>query len=169
MQKKVIVTIKEKKTFKQLYDKYYAVLVYYAIGFVNRMDVAEDIVQDLFMYLWEKQMSFDSIESLCSYLYSSTKHSAIDYLRHSAIETKYANDFVNINTEPFDTTSQQEEEIYRLLFKQIDLLPERCKEIFLLHLKGLSNQQIADRLSLSIETVKTQKKRAIQKLKDNLK
>lgn len=54
-------------------------------------------------------------------------------------------------------------------FKQIDLLPERCREIFLLHLEGYDNDAIAKKLSLSIETVKTQKKRAMKTLRNNLK
>ena len=57
----------------------------------------------------------------------------------------------------------------RQLFKQIDLLPERCREIFLLHLEGYDNDAIAKKLSLSIETVKTQKKRAMKTLRNNLK
>ncbi|MEO4994211.1 RNA polymerase sigma factor, partial [Bacteroides xylanisolvens] len=59
--------------------------------------------------------------------------------------------------------------VFRLLFKQIDKLPERCREIFLLHLEGNDNETIAKKLSLSIETVKTQKKRAMKTLRDNLK
>ena len=65
--------------------------------------------------------------------------------------------------------SFQKEEVFRLLFKQIDLLPERCWEIFLLHLEGYDNDAIAKKLSLSIETVKTQKKRAMKTLRNNLK
>ena len=61
--------------------------------------------------------------------------------------------------------SFQKEEVFRLLFKQIDLLPERCREIFLLHLEGYDNDAIAKKLSLSIETVKTQKKRAMKTLR----
>ena len=61
-------------------------------------------------------------------------------------------------TEEEDTN---EEEVYRLLFRAIDKLPTRCREIFLLHMDGKKNEEIATALGISIETVKTQKKRAI--------
>ena len=61
-----------------------------------------------------------------------------------------------------------EEEVYRLLFRAIDKLPTRCREIFLLHMDGKKNEEIATALGISIETVKTQKKRAIQSIKEQM-
>lgn len=68
-------------------------------------------------------------------------------------------------TEEEDTN---EEEVYRLLFRAIDKLPARCREIFLLHMDGKKNEEIATVLGISIETVKTQKKRAIQSIKEQM-
>ena len=61
-----------------------------------------------------------------------------------------------------------EEEVYRLLFRAIDKLPTRCREVFLLHMDGKKNEEIATLLGISIETVKTQKKRAIQFIKEQM-
>ena len=61
-----------------------------------------------------------------------------------------------------------EEEVYRLLFKSIDQLPPRCREIFVLQMEGKKNEEIAQTLGLSIETVKTQKKRAVQAIKKRM-
>ena len=61
-----------------------------------------------------------------------------------------------------------DEELMDILFAEIRRLPKRCREIFLLHLDGLSNEEIAVRCNVSIETVKTQKKRAKKAIKDNL-
>ena len=69
------------------------------------------------------------------------------------------------STEEEDTN---EEEVYRLLFRAIDKLPTRCREIFLLHMDGKKNEEIATALGISIETVKTQKKRAIQSIKEQM-
>lgn len=82
---------------------------------------------------------------------------AFDYLRHQNVESRYIEEALTANRFLSDD-SFQKEEVFRLLFKQIDLLPERCREIFLLHLEGYDNDAIAKKLSLSIETVKTQKK-----------
>ena len=61
-----------------------------------------------------------------------------------------------------------EEELYRLLFKTIDELPDKCRNIFLLHLEGKGNEEIALLLNLSILTVKTQKKRAMSYIRERL-
>lgn len=61
-----------------------------------------------------------------------------------------------------------EEEIYRIFFNVIDLLPERCKEIFKLHLAGKKENEIASQLGISLSTVKSQKQKAFQRLKERL-
>lgn len=167
MQDGVVFSINRKEIFEKLFNDYYGILVYYALKYVKRDDVAEDLVQDLFLSLWEKQMTFNSIPAFRSFLYTSIKNSALDYLKHEAVENQFVQDSLDKKI-PLHDSSVQKEEVYRLLFSQIDKLPERCREIFLLHLDGLSNEQIATKLSLSIETVKTQKKRAMKALKSNL-
>ena len=89
-------------------------------------------------------------------------------MRHQNVESRYIEEALTANRFLSDD-SFQKEEVFRLLFKQIDLLPERCREILLLHLEGYDNDAIAKKLSLSIETVKTQKKRAMKTLRKNLK
>lgn len=167
MQDGVVFSINRKEVFEKLFNDYYGILVYYALKYVKRDDVAEDLVQDLFLSLWEKQVTFNSIPAFRSFLYTSIKNSALDYLKHEAVESQYIQDSLDKKI-PLHDNPVQKEEVYRLLFSQIDKLPERCREIFLLHLDGLSNEQIATKLSLSIETVKTQKKRAMKALKSNL-
>lgn len=167
MQDGAAFSINRKEHFEKLFNDYYGILVYYALKYVKRDDVAEDLVQDLFLSLWEKQMTFNSIPAFRSFLYTSIKNAALDYLKHEAVENQYVQDSLDKKI-PSHDSSVQKEEVYRLLFSQIDKLPERCKEIFLLHLDGLNNEQIATKLSLSIETVKTQKKRAMKVLKSNL-
>ena len=86
--------------------------------------------------------------------------------RGGLMEERYLRDKVLVEiTEEEDTN---EEEVYRLLFRAIDKLPARCREIFLLHMDGKKNEEIATVLGISIETVKTQKKRAIQSIKEQM-
>ena len=60
------------------------------------------------------------------------------------------------------------EEVYRQLFETIDALPERCREVFLMYMEGRKNEEVATALHVSIETVKTQKKRAMSILRKKL-
>ena len=123
---------------------------------------------EFFASLWEENRIFPSQANFRSFLYISIRNAAFDYLRHQNVESRYIEEALTANRFLSDDSSQKEE-VFRLLFKQIDLLPERCREIFLLHLEGYDNDAIAKKLSLSIETVKTQKKRAMKTLRNNLK
>ena len=161
-------SINRKDIFERLFSDYYGILVCYAQKYTKREDIAEDIVQDVFASLWEENRIFPSQANFRSFLYISIRNAAFDYLRHQNVESRYIEEALTANRFLSDD-SFQEEEVFRLLFKQIDLLPERCREIFLLHLEGYDNDAIAKKLSLSIETVKTQKKRAMKTLRNNLK
>ena len=153
-------SINRKDIFERLFSDYYGILVCYAQKYTKREDIAEDIVQDVFASLWEENRIFPSQANFRSFLYISIRNAAFDYLRHQNVESRYIEEALTANRFLSDD-SFQKEEVFRLLFKQIDLLPERCREIFLLHLEGYDNDAIAKKLSLSIETVKTQKKRAM--------
>ena len=161
-------SINRKDIFERLFSDYYGILVCYAQKYTKREDIAEDIVQDVFASLWEENRIFPSQANFRSFLHISIRNAAFDYLRHQNVESRYIEEALTANRFLSDD-SFQKEEVFRLLFKQIDLLPERCREIFLLHLEGYDNDAIAKKLSLSIETVKTQKKRAMKTLRNNLK
>ena len=161
-------SINRKDIFERLFSDYYGILVCYAQKYTKREDIAEDIVQDVFASLWEENRIFPSQANFRSFLYISIRNAAFDYLRHQNVESRYIEEALTANRFLSDD-SFQKEEVFRLLFKQIDLLPERCREIFLLHLEGYDNDAIAKKLSLSIETVKTQQKRAMKTLRNNLK
>lgn len=152
--------------YQVLYKEYYRALVVYAIGFVEQREIAEDIVQDLFSSIWEKSIELQSHAALKAFLYNSTKNRCINHIRHDSVKNKYAEHFLSNPEESTEFESaMEEEEIYRQLFLAIEALPPRCREIFELNLSGKRNDEIAALLDLSIETVKTQKKKALKILK----
>lgn len=159
------------KSIELLYGKYYRALVVYASRFVE-MEIAEDIVQELFAVLWERRPIFNSISQLSSYFYSSVHNAAINHLRHQNVHDNYRQSIVD-NLQEFmlvDDMSDvfNKEEIYRQLFLAIDKLPPRQREIFLLCMDGKKNREIAEQLQISAETVKVQKRRAINHLREQL-
>ncbi len=153
--------------YHELYNEYYKALVIYAANFLATTETAEDIVQEIFTTIWEKKISFISLQSLKTYLYNSTRNAALNYLKHQNVETGYIQYMLDTYKEITEEDTN-EEEVYRLLFKSIDQLPPRCREIFVLHMEGKKNEEIAQALGLSIETVKTQKKRAVQAIKKQM-
>lgn len=158
--------------FRILYKEYYRALVVYAMQLIEEPQAAEDIVQELFSTIWERKRPFQSLGSLNNYLYNSVRNASLDYLKHKDVENVYLQKIEN-EYRKFDLNEEDEEdffgeEVYRQLFQTIDALPERCREVFLLHMDGKKNEEIAVALHVSLETVKTQKKRAMAVLRKKM-
>ena len=158
--------------FRLLYKSYYKGLVCYAMRLIELSEPAEDIVQELFYNIWAKKMVFQSLVSFKTYLYNSVRNASLDYLKHKNIEGSYLQKMLEAH--PVYRTGEEDEEgffseeVYRQLFETIDALPERCREVFLMYMEGKKNEEVATALHVSIETVKTQKKRAMSILRKKL-
>lgn len=154
--------------FKELFDMYYNSLVLFAVKYVKRQDAAEDIVQELLVYIWERGPSFSSFIGLKTFLYTSVRNNCMDYLKHKNVEQRYATSFSS-NSDNDDLDDKvMKEELYRMLVEAINKLPRRCRKVFELHMCNKKNKEIAQELQLSVLTVKTQKKRAVHHLKELL-
>lgn len=156
------------EAFEVLYNEFYRALVAYAVKKNIPDSVAGDLVQDIFIHIWEKQTLFESMPSLKTFLYTSVRNKCFNYLSHKDVEERYADSVLENTEQATNETDLEEEEIYRQLFLTIEKLPPRCREIFERHLEGMKNEEIAELYALSIETVKTQKKRAVRFLKEQL-
>ena len=158
--------------FRLLYKNYYKALVCYAITIVGDSESAEDIVQELFSTIWEKKMFFRSLASFRVYLYNSVRNASLDYLKHKDVEGNYLQKMLDSHSTTFRMEEEEEgffsEEVYRQLLQTIDALPDRCREVFLMYMEGKKNEEIATALHVSLETVKTQKKRAMSFLRKKL-
>ena len=156
---------------RQVYDTYRDSLIAFAKGYVPDDDVAQDLVQEAFIRLWEKEPSFPTETALHSYLLTAVRNRALDYLKHRNVEQQYAETYreeaalagEDYLDEAFD------KEVLEMLFAQIDRLPARCREVFLLCLDGLSAEEVAQKLGISADTVRTQKKRAMKMLRNHFK
>lgn len=159
------------KSIQLLYDNYYRALVGYGCQFVEK-EIAEDIVQELFSVLWEHRPQFKSMAQLSTYFYTTVHNMAFNHLRHQTVHNNYRQGIID-NLQEFmlvddSADSFNKEEIYRQLFLAIDQLPPRQREIFLLCMEGKKNKDIAEQLQISAETVKVQKRRAINHLREEL-
>lgn len=157
----------EPKAYQTLYRLYYRALVNYAMRFISKQDEAEDVVQDLFVSMWNKKIQFVSYVSFRTYLYNAVYNAVLNVIKHQEVEQRYVDLVKNEDELQFPEADYQKEEIYRQLYLAIDRLPKKCREIFLMYMDGKKNEEIAQILSISIETVKTQKKRAMRFLKDD--
>lgn len=160
---------KQLQAFHQLFREFYQALVLFAMRYGASQSEAEDIVQELFVAVWERKEKFFSYRSFRVFLYNSVRNTCLNQIKHRKVEEKYMNDRSLHVEEAFENDPEMlEEELYRHLFNAVDELPPRCREIFLLHLDGKKNEEIASQLHISLLTVKTQKKRAVHYLRERL-
>lgn len=163
------INAKEVKAFRMLFEKFYNYLVLYAEKRVQQRQIAEDLVQEVFIAIWESSKEYNSFYGFRSFLYDSVQNKCFDYLKHKAVEERYIYYFKNNQLgEEEREYNLMREEIYRKLYLAIKELPDRCREVFEWHLQGKKNEEIAQLLSLSVETVKTHKKHAVRFLKERL-
>lgn len=160
---------KQRSAYHELFREYYQSLVMFAMRYVYVQGEAEDIVQDLFVAVWEKNEKFHSYLSFRAFLYTSVRNTCLNRIKHRKVEEKYV-DYSIRHTDESQNEEYNllEEELYRQLFQVIDELPPRCREVFLLHLDGKKNEEIATKLQITLLTVKTQKKKALRYLRERL-
>ncbi|MEO0340147.1 MAG: RNA polymerase sigma-70 factor [Bacteroidota bacterium] len=158
---------KDEVLFKQLFDNYYEALCNYANAFINDPMAAEDLVQNLFLQLWERK-KFRRIEKIERFLIRSLKFKCIDYLRSKKkVSTLELDEKMPILQAKEDLT---EEDILPLLHFYAALLPPKTREVFLLsRTKGMRYQDIATHLDISVKTVENQMGRALSILRKLLK
>lgn len=166
------INTKDRDAFQQLYAQYYKILVLYSMQIVDAQEIAEDVVQELFANIWEKNTQFISEASFLAYLYNSIRNSSINHLRHKHVEEEYIQKILEHN-EAYPTEEENDDdffeaEAYRRLFMLIDKLPSRCREVMTKTMDGKKNEEIAQALEISVATVKTYKKRSLEILRKEL-
>ena len=162
------INAKQPEAFRELFSEFYNSLVLFAMGFVEQQDVAEDIVQEIFFKLYTDKPAFDVVVALKSYLYLVTKNQCLNYLKHARIEQEYMSFLKERETTTFFFNQIVEQELLALLSEAIQDLPEQTGQVFQLLMEGFDNAEIAEKLNLSIDSVKSHKKRGKQLLKSRL-
>ncbi len=153
---------------EKIFHKHYTPLCNYAAKIINDDVAAEDIVQSLFIQLYEKD-KLANIENIERYLLRSTKFKCIDHLR---ILEKTRNIPLHENIYILHTDRHEitEEDIEPLFHYYAAKLPPKTQKVFLLSRKSkLTYKEIAAELNISVKTVENQMSRAIRKMKDLLK
>lgn len=155
-----------------LINTYNKPLLAYVLTLTRDYTIAEDIVQDVFLKIWRKRKELNSIQNFNSYLYRVTYNQFISQYRKTKTISDVEKSYVDILNQVVNDSNYNTEIIQKkikLLNNEIDLLPERCKEVFLLSKKeGLTNKEIANYLKISIKTVEGQLSKAYRVLRKKL-
>lgn len=159
------------EAFESLFDAFYEELVSYSHRLTQQLVISEEIVQDVFVSLWERRRQIKITSSVASYLYRAVKNRTINYLKNQLPKDQATTD-LEVASELEDQSVKEEKDsnLETALNKAIAELPEKCRVIFLLSRnEGLTHKEIAEELSLSPKTVENQIGIAIKKLRTALK
>lgn len=162
----------DKAVFEEIYREYYTKLCYYTIRYVENLPDAEEIVQMVFVNLWEKRKELDIKTSLSSYLYKACGNSALNLLKRQKVSENYLASQEALSGVSFDDglKTLEEEEFRKKIKEAILELPEKRREIFeMSRFEGMKYNKIADQLSISVKTVENQMSKALKFLRVALK
>jgi RNA polymerase sigma-70 factor (family 1) len=159
------------KEYKSVFNTLYPSLCLFSNKYVEDLDASKDIVQEVFIKIWEDKVEFKDGTKIKSYLFTSVKNRSLDYLksRRYQLEQSLTEDISPSDSDPFFLREVMISETSLLIEKAVNTLPYKCAQIIKLSIKGLSNAEISDELGISLNTIKTQKKIAYKKLKPLLK
>jgi RNA polymerase sigma-70 factor (ECF subfamily) len=164
-------------SFKQLFDNYYVMLCNIANGYLNNKQLAEEVVDDVFFKIWENRETLIIHTSIRAYLIKAVYYRSLNCLEQIMTERNILydtppelcrEDFLYVN---YDTplSGLITHELEDAINDAIESLPDGCREIFRLsRYDNLKYEEIAQRQNISVNTVKTQMKVALQKLRQKL-
>ena len=160
------------KEYKSLFDKLYVSLCLFSNKYIDDLETSKDIVQDVFIKIWEQKIEFKNKDGIKSYLYTSVKNKSLDYLKskHYKSTSHFSiKEIENLETESFFLREVVILETSKIIEDAINTLPYKCAQIIRMSIKELTNAEIAKELCLSINTIKAQKRIAYKRLKPILK
>lgn len=156
----------DESELKRFYQLYFPHFLSYALGFIKSEDVCNDLVQEVYIAYWDKHKHFDDIISLKVYFYRAIRNKCLNEIRtQKSVEQISLDEIHHIASTDYMEEHVIREEIALLVRQHIAKLTPQAQRILNLSLCGRNNQEIAEELSLSVNTVKTHKLKAYSQLR----
>lgn len=162
----------EMQAFDKVYEMYCHKLFSFVLKIVKNEADTDDIVQEAFVKVWESRHKLEDYQSLNSYIFTIAYNSSIDLLRKRISSHKYLEHLKKLSVAsqlPDSVNEVEYKEFISYVEKIISDLPERQKQVYLLHREqGLTYPEIADRLSISKNTVENHMGKALTSLRQKV-
>lgn len=159
-------------SFKYFFDKYYSDLCNFVHIYLHDQALAEEVIQDIFVYFWENRQKLQISSSVKAFLYSASKFKSLNMLRDAQNQKKIMERIGKAEQSHIHEQSLSyidTEEFRKILDTAIKQLSPKCRKIFLLSKRQeLSNREIAEQLGISVKTVENQMTIALKKLREYL-
>lgn len=161
----------DKEAFEKLFYKYYAMLCVFSNSYVKSIDTSRDVVQDVFIKIWDNRENFVITQSLKAYLYQAVRNQSLNYLEKNSQKRRLEESLTRqrkIDSEEKEIELNTEE-LTEKIWKLVEQLPERRRTIFILYRKhGLSYKEIGQVMDITRKTVENQMGRSLQFIRDQL-
>mgnify|MGYP000911344014 CR=1 FL=1 len=157
--------------FDALYKKYCKSLYKFVFSIIKSAEEAENIIQDVFLNLWLNRNNIQKEALVKYYIFTIAYNSTISVIRRKIKESQFIEELKNLQIHTQESVESEIEynEMNEKLNEIINTLPERQKEVYLLHkAEGLKYSEIADRLNISVNTVENHMSRALKTIRDRL-
>ena len=164
---------KREGAWRELYRRFYPALCNYALKIVKDTDVAEDVVQDCFIKIWDSSIRFEDGPSLTAYLYRAVYTRSLNLVRDQGyaqgLYEKWGEKVLE-EQEEFDPVIEiaVEEDVVNRFYAIVDELSGQQKDVLLMSMNGDKVKEIAEKLQISENSVKTQKQRAYAYVRERL-
>ena len=157
--------------FDVLYKKYSKKLYNFGYSILKSQEEAENLIQDVYLNLWENRYQVEKDSSIKYYLFTIAYNSAISIIRKKARESEfieYLKYLQEINEEPVNMELEYNE-LTNKLDEIVQALPQRQKEVYLLHrVESLKYNEISERLHISVNTIENHMSRALKTIREKL-
>jgi len=167
----------DKETFDHIYNRYCPALLNHAKKIVGRIETAENVVSGFFANLWEKRDEIVIHDKVEGYLYTGVTNACLKHLEHENVERKYCEYVQNLYEKSErlwmhdgenPENRMMEQETMSEFARAVDALQGQCKEVLELRIKGLSYQEIAEKMNITIGAVGNYIYRATAKLRKSI-
>ena len=168
----IIEQLKEgnQKIFDELFRNYYKGLCLFGKQYINDIDIIEEVVQDVFLKIWEKRHQLEPHSSFKTYLFTSVRNGCIDYIRKEKVRNKYSQSEIQTGQFYIEPDDIPDNQMINKIKKAIEKLPKQRRKIFRMsRFLGLKYKEIAERLNISPKTVENQMGIALKQLRELLK
>lgn len=158
-------------SYETIFKKYYEGLYRFAFSYVRDGVMAEEMAQEVFLYVWEKRTQIEIQTTLKTYLYSAVKNKCLNYIRLEVPKQQSMVDVSEVMLSVMDKSRDDgdNEKLKGYIQNKIDALPKKCRRIFIMSRNaGLTYEEIAEELNLSKKTVENQMRIALKKLRESL-
>ena len=149
------------KEFKAFFETFFIPVYTLMQRYTGERELSRDFTQEAFVRVFEHWGEFETEENAKAFLYTVARRIYLDHCKHQKIENQYQNRVNEEDPEEYDFLKEvTQQEVSRILYDAVDKLPSQTRSIILLNLKGFNNTEVAERLGVSVNTIKSLNKSA---------